>query len=110
MIKLNSDETLETLLKANATITKGKLILERLTHELDTNNGKIEKLSIDLATLTATVRGLEDVVENERKLNRDRQVDTSKLLDDKINNIYKMVSVIATSISIVISLIHNFFK
>lgn len=107
---MNQEKVLEALLKATSDMAEFKHFQERHLHEFDTLRGKVENSNTKLATLEASLKGLGEMLESERKLNRDRQLDASKLLDDKIGTIYKMVSVITTVISLVISLIHNAFK
>ena len=107
---MNDEKLLEALLKATRDTAELKHFQERHVSEFDTLREKVEESNRKLATLEASLKGLGDMLESERKLNRDRQLDASKLLDDKVGTIYKMVSVITTVISLVISLIHNAFK
>lgn len=103
-------EIVRNLLDSTTALAESKALQDRLSHDLDICNHKLDAQNVEIATLKANLKGLGDVLENERRLNRDRQVDGSKLLDDKVNTIYKMVSIIATTISLVISFAHNFFK
>lgn len=107
---MNEEKLLEALLKASSDMAEFKHFQDRHLTEFDSLRNKVEESNRKIATLEASLKGLGDMLESERKLNRDRQLDASKLLDDKIGTIYKMVSVITTVISLVISLIHNAFK
>ena len=103
---MNDDKVIEALLKYASEVAELKTLKERHIY-LRT---RVDECANKLASLEASLKGLGDVLESERKLNRDRQVDISKLIDDKVSNIYKMVSVITTVISLIISLVHNAFK
>ena len=78
--------------------------------EIDAVREKLELQGKNIAFLEASLKGLGESLDQERKLNRDRQLDFSKLLEDKIGTLYKGVSILTAIISLVISLIHNFFS
>ena len=102
------EKILEALLKNAGSIAEISHFQQRHTQEFDTLRDKVDVNTRDIASLIAHLKGIGDSLENERKLNRDRQLDFSKLLDDKIGTLYKGVSVIATIISLFISFVHGF--
>lgn len=106
---MNEDKVLESLLKVTEKLTALEAQVTRASHDLEVCREKIETNKSDIASLTVGQKSLGVSLDNERKLNRDRQVDTSKLLDDKMDTIYKGVSILTTVISLVISFLHGFF-
>lgn len=102
------EKILEALMKNAASLAEMEHFQKRHTQEFDTLRDKVDGNTKDLASLQAYLKGISDTLESERKLNRDRQLDFSKLLDDKIETLYKWVSIIATIISLFISFIHSF--
>lgn len=106
---MNDEKLLETLLKVTEKFSAMEGQITRISHDLDVCREKIESNKSDIASLQTGQKSLGVSLDNERKLNRDRQVDNSKLLDDKIDTIYKGVSILTTVISLVISFLHGFF-
>lgn len=102
------EKVLEALLNATKGIAEINHYQERNVKELDNLRQKMEEQGMRIATLEASLKGLGDSLDSEKKLNRDRQLDASKLLDDKIDTLYKGVSILTATISIVISAIHGF--
>ena len=102
------EKVLEALLNATKGIAEINHYQERNVKELDSLRQKMEEQGMSIATLEASLKGLGDSLDSEKKLNRDRQLDASKLLDDKIDTLYKGVSILTATISIVISAIHGF--
>lgn len=103
------DKLLEALLESTSNCAEVKHSQERDMKEIYTVREKLELQGKNIAFLEASLKGLGESLDQERKLNRDRQLDFSKLLEDKIGTLYKGVSILTAVISLVISLIHNFF-
>lgn len=104
------DKLLEALLESTSNCAEIKHSQERDMKEIDVVREKLELQGKSIAFLEASLKGLGESLDQERKLNRDRQLDFSKLLEDKIGTLYKGVSILTAVISLVISLIHNFFS
>lgn len=104
------DKLLEALLKSTSDCAEIKHSQERDIKEIDAVREQLELQGKNIAFLEASLKGLGESLDQERKLNRDRQLDFSKLLEDKIGTLYKGVSILTAIISLVISLIHNFFS
>lgn len=102
------EKILEALMNNASKLAEATHFQQRHTQEFDTLRDKVDENIKQLASLQAQLKGVSDTLESERKLNRDRQLDFSKLLDDKIETLYKWVSIIATIISLFISFIHSF--
>lgn len=102
------EKILEALMNNASKLAEVTHFQQRHTQEFDTLRDKVDENIKQLASLQAQLKGVSDTLESERKLNRDRQLDFSKLLDDKIETLYKWVSIIATIISLFISFIHSF--
>lgn len=102
------EKILEALMKNAGSLAEATHFQQRHTQEFDFLRNKVDENTKQLASLQAQLKGVSDTLESERKLNRDRQLDISKLIDDKIETLYKWVSIIATIISLFISFVHSF--
>lgn len=107
--KLN-EKLLEALLDANRKMAEMGKMQEMILAEQKSNREKSEEHSRDIAVLQSSYKSLGETLDGEKKLNRDRQLDFSKLLDDKMDTIYRMASIIASVISLAISILPNIFK
>ena len=102
------EKILDALMKNAGSIAEITHFQQRHTQEFDSLRQKVYENTKSMASMQAYLEGLSNTLESERKLNRDRQLDFSKLLDDKIETLYKWVSIIAAIISLFISFIHSF--
>lgn len=104
------DKLLEALIDANRKLAEIENSYESSQQEIKRLREKIEEYGQQIAVLQNSFKNLGETIDGERKLNRDRQLDFSKLLDDKMDTIYRMASVIASVVSLAISILPNIFK
>ncbi len=98
------DKILESLLESNRKMSE----ISNLRDDFKEQRHKVEKHSEEIAVLKSYTEGLWSALETEKKLNRDRQLDFSKLLDDKINTIFKIAFIVASVVSFIISFLLEF--
>lgn len=104
------EKLLELLMQASSKLAEVNQAQMNLAEDLRNTAEKLEKHGKEIAVLEVSLKGLDKGLEQEKKLNRDRQVDFSKLLDDKMETIYRMASIIAFIISLVCSILLGIFK
>lgn len=103
-------EILELLLDATSKLAEVNQAQKALAEDLKEEAKELEKHNKDIAVLEVSLKSVDRGLETEKKLNRDRQVDFSKLLDDKMENIYRMASIIAFIISLISSILLGILK
>jgi hypothetical protein len=103
-------EILELLLDATSKLAEVNQAQKALAEDLKEKAKELEKHGKDIAVLEVSLKSVDRGLETEKKLNRDRQVDFSKLLDDKMENIYRMASIIAFIISLISSILLGILK
>lgn len=103
-------EILELLLDATSKLAEVNQAQKALAEDLKEKAEELEKYGKDIAVLEVSLKSVDRGLETEKKLNRDRQVDFSKLLDDKMENIYRMASIIAFIISLISSILLGILK
>lgn len=103
-------EILELLLDATSKLAEVNQAQKALAEDLKEKTKELEKHGKDIAVLEVSLKSVDRGLETEKKLNRDRQVDFSKLLDDKMENIYRMASIIAFIISLISSILLGILK
>lgn len=104
------EKLLELLMQASSKLAEVNQAQMNLAEDLRNTAEKLEKHGKEIAVLEVSLKSLDKGLEQEKKLNRDRQVDFSKLLDDKMETIYRMASIIAFIISLVCSILLGIFK
>ena len=104
------EKLLELLMQASSKLAEVNQAQMNLAEDLRNTAEKLEKHGKEIAVLEVSLKSLDKGLEHEKKLNRDRQVDFSKLLDDKMETIYRMASIIAFIISLVCSILLGIFK
>ena len=103
-------EILELLLDATSKLAEVNQAQKALAEDLKEKAKGLEKHGKDIAVLEVSLKSVDRGLETEKKLNRDRQVDFSKLLDDKMENIYRMASIIDFIISLISSILLGILK
>lgn len=104
------EKILDALIKANSNDLQFQKLQDRHLKEFDELRNKVDNLTATISALQEAQKNSEKVIDNERKLNRDAYLDLSKLMNEKTSTTYKLVSVIATVISIIISIVTLFVK
>lgn len=103
-------EILELLLQATSKLAEVNQAQKALADDLKEKTKELEKHGKEIAVLEVSLQSIDKGLETEKKLNRDRQIDLSKLLDDKMENIYRIASIIAFIISLISSILLGILK